>query len=322
MNKNLSKETFANQNEVRWCPGCGDYAILSALQKTFAQLNLAPENQVIVSGIGCSGRLPYYMNVYGYHTIHGRAPAVATGLKLTRPELNVWIITGDGDALSIGANHLMHLLRRNINVNILMFNNQVYGLTKGQFSPTSPLGQVTKTSVDGVQQRPINPLLFALGAGASFVARCLDKDTVHMSEIFSQANQHQGTSFIEIYQDCHVFNAGAFDAFSSKTERQEHVLYLQNGQKMLYGNDAKGLALQHEKLRITDQVEQALQHCSLQFEGAIRLAGLNFPDYPVPVGVLYQTQAANYHLPQGNKIANQDELAKLYRKGAYWTNEL
>ena len=314
MKTNFTKDVFSNQNEVRWCPGCGDYAILSALQKTFAELGLPPTEHVIVSGIGCSGRLPYYMNTFGYHTIHGRATAVATGLKLTRPQLNVWIITGDGDALSIGANHLMHLLRRNINVNILMFNNQVYGLTKGQFSPTSKIGQVTKTSPEGVAQNPVNPLQFALGCGASFVARALDKDPAHLSEVLQAAYAHQGCSFIEIYQDCHVFNAGAFDAFSTKTQRAEHVLYLQSGQKLCYGEN-KGLG---EGLIKTTDIQEACIHHLDDFEQAMRLSRLSFPDFPVPVGVFYQSEKNIYTHPTHQEIADENELNALYRKGASW----
>lgn len=317
-NTHFTKDNFANQNEVRWCPGCGDYAILASLQKTFAQIGLSPEEHVIVSGIGCSGRLPYYMNTFGFHTIHGRATAVATGLKLTRPELTVWIITGDGDALSIGGNHLMHLLRRNINVNILMFNNQVYGLTKGQFSPTSKPGQVTKTSPEGVNQNPVNPIQFALGCGASFVARALDKDTTHLSQVLEEAYRHQGCSFVEIYQDCHVFNAGAFDAFSTKTQRAQHVLYLRDNEKLNYGETLQqGLALDQNKMSITSQSEQMITHQTHQFEQAMRLARLTFPDFPVPVGVFYKEQMPIYTL-NNHQPADMDKLKELYRKGAYW----
>jgi 2-oxoglutarate ferredoxin oxidoreductase subunit beta len=319
MKTNFTKDDFSNQNEVRWCPGCGDYAILSALQKTFAQLGLPPEEHVIVSGIGCSGRLPYYMNTFGYHTIHGRATAVATGLKLTRPELTVWIITGDGDALSIGGNHLLHLLRRNINVNILLFNNQVYGLTKGQFSPTSKLGQITKTSPQGVQQNPLNTLQFALGCGASFVARSIDKDPAHLSEVLQAAYQHKGCSFIEIYQDCHVFNSGAFDDFSTKTQRNHHVIYLQAQQVIRYGEQGiNGLSKQDDGLQKSIVPEDFIIHQPENFDHAMRLARLNFPEFPVPVGVFYQTDKGIYSFPE-HSPASIEKLEQLYRKGAYWS---
>jgi 2-oxoglutarate ferredoxin oxidoreductase subunit beta len=318
MNKNFTKEVFSNQNEVRWCPGCGDYAILSALQKTFAELGLSPEEHVIVSGIGCSGRLPYYMNTYGFHTIHGRAPAVATGLKLMRPELTVWLITGDGDALSIGSNHIMHLLRRNINVNVLLFNNQVYGLTKGQFSPTSHLGQITKTSPSGVFQRPVNPIQFALGCGASFVARSIDKDPVHMSEVFQAAYAHNGCAFVEIYQDCHVFNPGAFDDFSTKTQRQDGVLYLNSGKPMTFSLDSKVLCLDDGRFKVSHLIEQATLHQPDDYQNATRLARLNFPDFPVPVGIIYQEQANEYTISK-NTPRGVEDLVDLFKKGAYWS---
>lgn len=301
----LNKEQFINQNEVRWCPGCGDYAILSALQKTLPELDIPPEKNVFVSGIGCSGRLPYYLNTYGFHTIHGRATAVASGLKLARPDLTVWVITGDGDGLSIGANHLMHLLRRNINVNILLFNNQVYGLTKGQFSPTSRLGQVTKTSPNGVNQAPVNPILFALGSGATFVARALDKDTVHLAKVLKSAQEHPGCSFVEIYQDCHVFNPGAFDAFATKATRGMHTLSLEVGRPLLFAD--KALSISNDNFIISNDLSSAATHTA-DYLNAVRLSRLNFPDFPVPVGVFYQdhtatefsfaNQQANGHLEQ------------------------
>ncbi len=230
MTKTYKRTDFANDTEVRWCPGCGDYAILAALQRILPELGLAPEKHVFVSGIGCAGRLPYYMNTYGFHTIHGRATAVATGLKAVRDDLCVWVITGDGDALSIGGNHLIHCLRRNVNVKILLMNNQVYGLTKGQFSPTSQKGQVTKTSPQGVTNQPMNPLALALGAGASFVARAVDKDPNQLGEVIKKAYEHQGCAFIEIYQDCNIFNNGAFDEFALKANRSNNTVLLQDGQ--------------------------------------------------------------------------------------------
>ncbi len=312
MSITLNKEQFTNQNEVRWCPGCGDYAILSALQKTLPQLGLPPEQHVFVSGIGCSGRLPYYMNAYGYHTIHGRATAVASGLKLSRPDLNVWVITGDGDGLSIGAGHLMHLLRRNINVNILLFNNQVYGLTKGQFSPTSVLGQITKTSPRGVSQMPVNPIQFALGSGASFVARSIDKDPMHLAEVLKAAHAHPGCSFIEIYQDCHVFNAGAFDEFSTKTQRGTHTVALESGKPLLYAE--KGLVLEGDRLQVSHDTAKAMVHDSQNLMHAMRLSQLEFPEFPVPIGVFYQNPEKPPYAFEHHWDKSVDKLHDLYRK--------
>jgi 2-oxoglutarate ferredoxin oxidoreductase subunit beta len=313
----MNKEEFTNQNEVRWCPGCGDYAILSALQKTLPQLGLPPEKHVFVSGIGCSGRLPYYMNTYGYHTIHGRGTAVATGLKLTRPDLSVWLITGDGDGLSIGAGHLIHLLRRNININILLFNNQVYGLTKGQYSPTSIPGQVTTTSPEGLHQNPINPLQFALGAGATFVARALDKDTSHLGDVLQMAYNHPGTSFVEIYQDCHVFNSGAFDAFSAKKERDNNTIKLEHNQKMRYAGGDLGLQKTAKGFEKSNSLDANI-HQSNDFMQAIALTRLQYPDFPVPIGVFYQEIKSMMEL-EGKSSFQLEALNELYRKGATWT---
>ncbi|MCB1305219.1 MAG: 2-oxoacid:ferredoxin oxidoreductase subunit beta, partial [Leptospiraceae bacterium] len=224
----LTKKDFASDQEVRWCPGCGDYAILSAIQKTMPELGLPKEDIVFISGIGCSSRFPYYMNTYGFHTIHGRAPAVASGLKLMRPELSVWMITGDGDALSIGGNHLIHIIRRNLDINILLFNNQIYGLTKGQYSPTSKQGTVAKSTPEGSLDRPFSALSLAIGAGATFAARVHDKDMKLMTDTFKAAYEHRGTSFIEIYQNCVIFNDGVFDESVSKDHREEHTILLED----------------------------------------------------------------------------------------------
>src|ERR1700744_6651320 len=279
MNSNYKREDFTNSTEVRWCPGCGDYAILAALQKLLPELGLPPEKHVFVSGIGCAGRLPYYMNAYGFHTIHGRATAVATGLKAMREDLTVWVITGDGDALSIGGNQLIHCLRRNVNVNILLFNNQVYGLTKGQFSPTSQKGQITKTSPQGVSNEPINPLALALAAGASFVARAVDKDPNHLGLTLKKAYEHQGTSFVEIYQDCNIFNHGAFDAFAVKTNRAAKTIVLEDGQPLLFGAEKEwALTLKDDQLQTIAGNEEGLcRHDSSNYIAASRLARLHFP---------------------------------------------
>lgn len=319
MNTTYKREDFTNATEVRWCPGCGDYAILSALQKVLPELGLAPEKHVFVSGIGCAGRLPYYMNTYGFHTIHGRATAVATGLKSMRDDLSVWVITGDGDALSIGGNHLIHILRRNVNVNILLFNNQVYGLTKGQFSPTSQKGQVTKTSPKGVSNEPINPLSLALAAGASFVARAVDKDPSHLALVLKKAHEHQGCSFVEIYQDCNIFNNGAFDEFAVKNNRADNTVVLEEGQPLLFGaNKEKVLTLDGENFVRAEAHEQDLyRHDSSNFMDAMRLTRLHFPQFPVPLGVYYQKPREIFALEQGVK-KSVDDLADLFRARASW----
>lgn len=319
MNTTYKREDFTNATEVRWCPGCGDYAILSALQKVLPELGLAPEKHVFVSGIGCAGRLPYYMNTYGFHTIHGRATAVATGLKSMRDDLSVWVITGDGDALSIGGNHLIHILRRNVNVNILLFNNQVYGLTKGQFSPTSQKGQVTKTSPKGVSNEPINPLSLALAAGASFVARAVDKDPNHLASVLKKAHEHQGCSFVEIYQDCNIFNNGAFDEFAVKNNRADNTVVLEEGQPLLFGaNKEKVLTLDGEKfVRAGADQEDLYRHDSTNFMDAMRLTRLHFPDFPVPLGVYYQKPREIFSLQQGVNKSVKD-LPDLFRARASW----
>lgn len=321
MNTPFKREDFTNTNEVRWCPGCGDYAVLAALQRLLPELNLPPEKHVFISGIGCAGRLPYYMNTYGFHTIHGRAPAVATGLKAMREDLTVWVITGDGDALSIGGNHLIHCLRRNVNVNILLFNNQVYGLTKGQFSPTSKKGQVTKTSPKGVNNEPINPLALAMAAGASFIARVVDKDPAHMVSIFKQAYEHSGTSFVEIYQDCHIFNPGAFDDFAIKEKRQEQVLYLEDGMPLIFGpNKEFALMIEndHFKKRPHDSSLNTCIHDTSNKMLADRLINLTFPEFPVPLGVYYKKPREIYSLSKPI-TKNIEDLNSLFRSKGTWT---
>lgn len=318
MNK-YKREDFTSSAEVRWCPGCGDYAILAALQKLLPELGLPPEQHVFISGIGCAGRLPYYMNTYGFHTIHGRAPAIATGLKAMREDLTVWIITGDGDALSIGGNHFIHCLRRNVNVNILLFNNQVYGLTKGQFSPTSKRGQITKTSPQGVANEPINPILLALAAGASFVARAVDKDPAHLMQILKEAYLHSGCSFVEIYQDCNIFNPGAFDSFSLKTNRAHHTVVLTEGEPLLFGvNKEWALTLEADQLKvIPHQEKNSYHHDTKNFMNAMRLAQLSYPDFPVPLGVYYRKPREIFSLPHVKTKTSLDVQA-LFREKAMW----
>ncbi|WEH41370.1 2-oxoacid:ferredoxin oxidoreductase subunit beta [Streptomyces sp. AM 2-1-1] len=237
-----SMKDFKSDQEVRWCPGCGDYAVLAAVQGFMPELGLAKENIVFVSGIGCSSRFPYYMNTYGMHSIHGRAPSIATGLATSRRDLSVWVVTGDGDALSIGGNHLIHALRRNVNLKILLFNNRIYGLTKGQYSPTSEIGKVTKSTPMGSLDAPFNPVSLALGAEASFVARTVDSDRKHLTSVLRAAADHPGTALVEIYQNCNIFNDGAFEALKDKERAQEAVIRLEHGQPILFGTDgAKGV---------------------------------------------------------------------------------
>jgi 2-oxoglutarate/2-oxoacid ferredoxin oxidoreductase subunit beta len=231
----LTAKDFATDQEVRWCPGCGDYSILASVQKVMPTIGVAKENIVIISGIGCSSRFPYYMNTYGMHSIHGRATAIASGLKASRPELSVWIVAGDGDSMSIGGNHTIHMLRRNLNVNFLVFNNQIYGLTKGQYSPTSEVNKITKSSPQGSIDHPFNPAALALGADATFVGRTMDRDPKHMQTIIARAEQHQGTSFLEIYQNCNIFNDGAFEVFTEKSTKQVHGLYVEQGKPLTFG---------------------------------------------------------------------------------------
>lgn len=249
----LTAKDFASEQEVRWCPGCGDYSILKQVQAILPELGVPRENIVFVSGIGCSSRFPYYMETFGIHSIHGRATAVATGLKATRPDLDVWIVGGDGDLLSIGGNHTLHILRRNLNVNILLFNNEIYGLTKGQYSPTSPVGFVAKSTPQGAIDYPINPLALALGAGGTFIARTMDRDVRHLREMLKRAHAHKGTSFLEIYQNCVIFNDGAFEDFTEKDVKAENDLFLEHGKPLIFGkNNDKGIKLFGLKPMVVD----------------------------------------------------------------------
>lgn len=240
----LTPKDFATDQEVRWCPGCGDYSILAQVQKVMPLIGIPRENIAIISGIGCSSRFPYYMNVYGMHSIHGRATAIASGLKASRPDISVWIVTGDGDGLSIGGNHMIHLLRRNFDVNVLLFNNQIYGLTKGQYSPTSEINKVTKSTPYGSIDHPFNPLALAMGADATFVARSMDRDPKHLQAMLQRAHGHHGTSFLEIYQNCNIFNDGAFEIFTEKSSKADETIFLENGQPLVFGaNRNKGIRL-------------------------------------------------------------------------------
>jgi len=253
----LKAKDFASDQDVRWCPGCGDYTILKQVQNLMPKLNIEPENIVFIAGIGCSSRFPYYMNTYGIHGIHGRAPAIATGLKASRPDLDVWVVTGDGDGLSIGGNHLIHMLRRNLDINVLLFNNEIYGLTKGQYSPTSRPGHITKSTPMGSLDNPFNPLALALGSNGTFAARTMDRDPKHLQAMLERTHQHKGTSFLEIYQNCIVFNDGAFSPYTDKSSRDNSSLFLENGGPMLFGkNDRFGIRLDGYRPQVVDMEKE------------------------------------------------------------------
>ena len=329
----LGRKDFQSDQEVRWCPGCGDYSILAAVQLLLPELDVKPENLVFVSGIGCAARFPYYMNVYGLHGIHGRAPAIATGITLARPDLDVWVVTGDGDALSIGGNHLIHSLRRNVNFTMLLFNNQIYGLTKGQYSPTSEVGKVTKSTPFGSIDHPFNPLSLALGAEATFVARTHDMDRKHMTETFRRAHAHQGSSFVEVYQNCNVFNDGAFAAVTAKEARSSMLIELEHGEPIRFGADgAQGVMLNErgelEIVAVADVGEDRLlvhdehrQDPSLAF-ALSRLA--DAPTVPTPVGVFRDVERPIYEGEVQRQLVGASEqrgpgdLEALIGSGATW----
>lgn len=294
----LTKKDFVTPNDVRWCPGCGDYAILNAVQRTLPELGIPKEKFVVVSGIGCSSRFPYYMNTYGFHTIHGRAPTVATGVKVANPDLSVWMITGDGDGLSIGANHLLHLLRRNLDINILLFNNRIYGLTKGQYSPTSEVGKRTKSTPAGSVDYPVNPLLFALGSEATFIARTTDTDQKHMVETFKAAQAHKGTSFVEVFQNCVIFNNKTFDSVTGRDVRNDQVMFLEEGKPLVYGEgELKGIKLNGLNMETVELSEESSNDNLIVHNPkdpnpayATLLAQMTYPTFPTPLGVLRQLE--------------------------------
>ena len=330
----LSKADFVSKQAPRWCPGCGDYSILANVQKVMPELNIPRENIVFVSGIGCSSRFPYYMNTYGLHTIHGRAPAFATGLKVACPDLSVWIVTGDGDGLSIGGNQLLHMLRRNLDVNVLLFNNRIYGLTKGQYSPTSEQGKVTKSTPFGSPDIPLNPMLFALSAGATFIARTYDTDSKGMQEIFKEAAKHKGTSFVEIYQNCNIFNDGTFSAVYERSERADRILRLNHGEVLVFGKDKnKGIRMRGLKPVIVDldkdfNEKDLLMHDQYCEDSALAnlLSGFDYPDFPVPMGIFRQVENSTYGEKIEEQVKSQIEkkgvgnLEKLLRGNHAWTN--
>lgn len=328
----LKKTDFVSDQTVRWCPGCGDYAILAGVQKLMPELGIPRENMVFISGIGCSSRFPYYMNTYGMHTIHGRAPAFAAGLKVARPELSVWIVTGDGDGLGIGGNQMLHMLRRNLDVNILLFNNRIYGLTKGQVSPTSEQGQVTKSTPFGSLMTPLNPMTFALSAGATFIARALDVDAKALQTTLREAAEHRGTSFVEIYQNCPIFNDGTFSEISERALREDRILRLQHGKPLVFGKEVlKGIrldGLSPETVEINDSTDPStfLVHDQKSEDPIMAhlLSGMNFPDFPVPMGVFRQVEHPRFEESIEDQIQSQidkkgkGDLRKLIRGSQVW----
>ncbi len=332
----LTAKDFATDQEVRWCPGCGDYSILAQVQKILPGLGIPRENIVMVSGIGCSSRFPYYMNTYGMHSIHGRATAVASGLKAARPDLSVWIVTGDGDSLSIGGNHTIHLLRRNFDVNILLFNNQIYGLTKGQYSPTSEKHKVTKSTPFGSIDHPFNPLALAMGADASFIGRSMDRDPKHLQEMLIRAQQHKGASFLEIYQNCNIFNDGAFEIFTEKKSKADEVVFLTQGQPLVFGAEQnKGIRFDGMKPVVVElgndfSADDLWIHDERDFYKAQILVRLfdnpaQENHFPRPFGVFFEADRACYEdamvmqIEEAIATKGKGDLNKLLRGKETWT---
>ena len=330
----LTRKDFTSDQDVRWCPGCGDYAVLAAMQGFLPELGIPPERMVFVAGIGCAGRFVYYMNTYGVHGIHGRAPALATGLATARPDLSVWVITGDGDSLSIGGNHLIHALRRNVPIKILLFNNQIYGLTKGQYSPTSERGKVTKSTPFGALDHPFNPLALALGAGATFVARTLDVDKGHLTGVLRAAAEHRGAAFVEIYQNCPVFNDGAFDALTDKETKGLNQIRLEHGQPIRFGPDgARGVVQRPdgglELVEAADVGEDALLvHDAHRTDPSLAFSLAHLaerPTGPTPIGIFRATERSVYGEAVDEQIAaavqklGAGDLEALLHSGDTWT---
>jgi 2-oxoglutarate ferredoxin oxidoreductase subunit beta len=332
----LTKKDFVSNQEVRWCPGCGDYAILNNVQKVMPELGIPREKVVFVSGIGCSSRFPYYMNTYGFHSIHGRAPAIATGIKSANPELSVWVVTGDGDALSIGGNHFMHVMRRNLDINFILFNNRIYGLTKGQYSPTSVFGQRTKSTPMGVIDYPVNPLSLAIASEATFVARSIDIDVKHLGATVEAAARHKGVSFLEVYQNCNIFNDGAFDYFAERSVRQDKVLYLEHGKPMIFGRDRNlGIRMNGAHPEVVTIGENGITEADILVHNinledpsvAFMLARMEQPSFPQPVGIFRSVERPSYDRMMADQIetaiskSGPGTLEKLIYSGDMWTVE-
>ncbi len=329
----LTAADFASDQDVRWCPGCGDYAILAQMKKVLPDLGVPREKIVFVSGIGCSSRFPYYLNTYGLHGIHGRAPAIATGLKCMRPDLSVWVITGDGDGLSIGGNHLLHAIRRNLDINIVLFNNQIYGLTKGQYSPTSPCGKITKSSPLGAIDNPLNPLCVAIGCEASFVARSIDVYIAHLAMVLQRAHQHRGTSFVEVYQNCNVFNDGAWSYATDRETKSDTILELHHGKPLVFGqNRDKGIRLCGMVPEVVE-LGRGIQEDDLLFHDeqapepslAYLLSRMRQPDFPEPIGILRDVERPLYEAELDRQIDTararhgDGDLTTLFNSGETWT---
>ncbi len=329
----LTKKDFVSDQEVRWCPGCGDYSILAQVQKVMPELGIPKEKIVFVSGIGCSSRFPYYMNTYGFHGIHGRAPTLATGIKAANPELSVWVITGDGDALSIGGNHFIHAIRRNIDLKIILFNNRIYGLTKGQYSPTSEFGKKTKSSPMGVIDYPIKPLSLAFSSEATFVARSIDGDPKHLASVVDRLAKHKGSGFVEVYQNCNIFNDGAYEYFSARDVRDDRTLYLEHGKPLIFGKDKnKGIRLNGVRPEVVTigeggvTVDDLLVHDETAPEPnlAYILGRLEYPEFPVPMGVFRAVQKPTYEtmleaqIAQDIKAKGPGNLEELLNSGETW----
>lgn len=329
----LKKKDFASDQDVRWCPGCGDYAVLNAIQMAMPKLGIPKEKIVFISGIGCSSRFPYYMSTYGFHTIHGRAPAIATGLKCANPNLSVWVITGDGDSLSIGGNHFIHAIRRNIDLNIILFNNEIYGLTKGQYSPTSPEGTKTKSSPFGSLDRTFSPASLAIGAEASFFARTIDSDPKYMQEIFLKAAAHKGASVVEVLQNCVVFNDGAHKIVTERTQRAERQLRLEHGQPMLFGEEKnKGIRLKGIVPEVVTIGENGITEADILVHDekaseptlAYFLSRMRAPEFPTPLGVFRSIEHPVYNellhnqIEQVKETKGQGDLKKLFYSGDIW----
>ncbi len=325
----LTIKDFTSDQEVRWCPGCGDYAILKTIQKLMPELGRPRESQVFVSGIGCSSRFPYYMNTYGFHSIHGRAPAIATGVKLANPELDVWVVTGDGDGFSIGGNHMLHVIRRNVNLQILLFNNEIYGLTKGQYSPTSQVGTRSPSSPGGSIDLPLSPCDVVLGAGGTFVARSIDTDAKHLSRVAALAHGHSGAAFIEILQNCPIYNDGVFDKVKDKKIADEFKVELEHGKPILFGKEREeGIRLNRKTLKlevVAADADDILVHDETNKTQAQLLAAMKNPEFPIAVGVLYRESKSNFSDDTRTQLIKVREtpgdLQSLLLSGHTWTVE-
>ena len=324
----LTLKDFASDQEVRWWPGCGDYAILKTIQKLMPDLETPKENQVFVSGIGCSSRFPYYMNTFGFHTIHGRAPAIATGVKLANPELDVWVITGDGDGFSIGGNHMMHVLRRNVNLQILLFNNEIYGLTKGQYSPTSQVGTRSPSSPTGSIDSPLSPCQVAMGSGGTFIARSIDTEAKHLTSVVKRGHAHDGAAFIEILQNCPIYNDGIFEQVKDKKIAADFRVEVEHGEPIIFGKEKeKGIALNREKLEleviaVAGNEDSILIHNETNKIQAQMLAAMGGEDFPVAVGVLYQEEKSSFVSDTQSQLQQardkQASLEALLNSGHTW----